>query len=104
MTTENKNAEASPLSASNGSEYRIEKVADFLKVPEDRLASCLEEFADFLQMSRDMLGITKSLADIIGVEDASKIGAYTWIDDGKKDKSIRMVPFQNTEHTNDYEK
>jgi hypothetical protein len=92
------NGAASGLDAPAGSEYRIETVEDFLKVPEDRIADCLKEFADFLAMSRDMLKITQLMSEILGAEDASKICAYTWIDDGKKEKSTRLVPNAEVSH------
>lgn len=71
-------------------EYRIETVADFLNVPEDRIEDCLKEFADFIELSRAMLQAASFMAQIMGIEDKSKIGAYTWIDDGKKEKTVRF--------------
>jgi len=55
----------------NGHEYRIRKVADFLKVPKDRRAVCLTEFLDYL----DML-------DTLDLPNDEPIG-FDWTDDGK---------------------
>lgn len=55
-------------------EYRIETVADFAKVPADRLGDCLAEFVPFLFFTRH--------AGEADPEVGLALEAFTWIDDG----------------------
>ncbi len=70
--------------------YRIEKILDFLKVPEDRLPICLEEFATFLGVARANIALTDMLAKSLTMENTTTIQAYTWIDDGKQNITINI--------------
>jgi hypothetical protein len=69
-------------------EYVIATVSDFLKVPENRQADCLAEFADFL-------GVARGIVELFGTEAAAQIGPFAWIDDGKRNRTIR-IHAQNT--------
>jgi len=70
--------------------YRIEKILDFLKVPENRLPICLEEFATFLGVARANIALTDMLAKSLNMENTTTIQAYTWIDDGKQNMTITI--------------
>ena len=63
----------------NEREYRIRKVADFLKVPKDRRAVCLTEFVDFLDTM-----------EALAIYDEPEIG-FVWRDDGKPGCSGVMI-------------
>ena len=71
-------------------EYHIATVSDFLKVPEDRQADCLAEFADFLGMARSIVEMAEIAGEVIGMDAAAQIGPFIWIDDGKKNRTIRI--------------
>ncbi len=66
-------------------EYKITKVEDFLKVPEDRLEACLAEFPTFLAAAKPAV----ELAEAMNVRDSLE-AAYVWIDDGKTDVTISV--------------
>ena len=63
--------------------YVIKDVADFLKVPADRRADCLVEFADFLTFLDKVASAVATVkwADTV-TADISK-SHFIWIDDGK---------------------
>jgi hypothetical protein len=74
-------------------QYTIQTVGDFLKVPEDRLAACLEEFKTFLEQSRAFMEMANTLADILEADKSQNaVQAYVWIDDGEKNVTIRISP------------
>jgi hypothetical protein len=62
-------ADLTGTSATDGSGivYEINSVSDFLKIPEDRVEACLEEFCDFIEMGREIENIAKVAAELIGV-------------------------------------
>ena len=64
--------------------YEINTIADFLKVPAERQADCLQEFASFLAFVR--------LAQTVGTAFNSPIenGAFVWVDDGKTNIGVRL--------------
>lgn len=64
--------------------YKIETVADFLKVPEDRLDDCLKEFAAWVVISKSMIGFSDSCG--AGLE----VIGFTWVDDGKNDITVNI--------------
>jgi hypothetical protein len=72
--------------------YRIETVSDFLKVPPERQHGCLEEFADFLDTARCVAEMLSIVGDVVGVDPQTQIGAFVWIDDGKRDRTVTIVP------------
>ena len=59
-------------------QYTIERVGDFLAVPESRLAECLEEFADCLERMHDVR--RKAGPDGAGVY----LAGFAWTDDGER--------------------
>jgi len=90
LTDEQKMELAAPPSDGSAPQYVISTVGDFLKVPEDRQADCLAEFADFLGMARGIVELSSIAGEIVGTDSATEIGPYTWIDDGKKNRTIRI--------------
>jgi len=90
LTDEQKMELAAPPSDGSAPQYVISTVGDFLKVPEDRQADCLSEFADFLSAARDIVELASIVGEIVRADAAAKIGPYTWIDDGKKNRTIRI--------------
>lgn len=63
-------------------EYRIETVSDFLKVPAERRAACLAEFTDWIELAEAMTDLTAAC----GVE--SEAFRFEWIDDGKSERTV----------------
>jgi hypothetical protein len=66
-------------------------VIDFLKVPPDRLAACLEEFRDFLEVARDFADLAKSVGQVIGADGAIDVRAFVWTDDEKRERTVTLV-------------
>lgn len=79
-----------PNAAGSASEYVIATVGDFLKVPEDRQADCLAEFADFLGVARGIVELASIAGEVVGGDASAQIGPFTWIDDGKRNRTIRI--------------
>lgn len=74
-------------------QYTIQTVGDFLKVPEDRLDACLEEFKTFLEQSRSFLTMADAMADLLGADKSQNaVQGFVWIDDGEKNVTIRISP------------
>lgn len=71
-------------------EYDIKTVQDFLKVPEDRIADCLAEFKEGLDIARPFIEIS----EMLGTDNI--FPQFTWIDDGEKNKTIH-VELEKTE-------
>lgn len=63
-------------------EYQIETVADFLKVPTDRRAKCLEEFAEWIELAEALTDFTAAC----NLE--TEPVRFDWIDDGKRKKTV----------------
>lgn len=77
---------------SEPNKYRIEHVSDFLKVPLDRQAACLEEFDDFLETMRAIQDLVAVAGQAVGIPNAGCIAdAFIWADDGKKNRTIRLL-------------
>lgn len=72
---------STPEQAAPAPRYVIATVDDFLKVPEDRIRDCLLEFADYLNIVRWATEAASGLCDV-------EAGPFTWIDDGKQDRTI----------------
>ena len=58
--------------------YEIRTVADFLKVPPERITDCLAEFALCLSIARENKGVVA-------------FGGFRWIDDGKRNVAVDVV-------------
>lgn len=71
--------------------YDIRTVADFLKVPEDRIGECLREFRIMLDMARATTSLLGNIADSMADEPGAKhkrgdvhfvmLDRFEWIDD-----------------------
>ncbi len=72
--------------------YKIREVQDFLNVPEDRLEVCLSEFAVFIGTMRDLERTVNSLAELTGEDPQMTEVTFEWIDDGKKERTIKIHP------------
>lgn len=64
--------------------YRIATVRDFLQVPSDRMAVCLQEFEVWLQADKSM----RALFDGLPIKMPK---AFVWIDDGEHHFSATVV-------------
>ena len=77
-------------------QYTIQTVGDFLKVPEDRLDACLEEFKTFLEQGRAFMAFMEMANALAGIMGADKlknaVKGFVWIDDGEKNVTIRISP------------
>ena len=71
--------------------YEIRTVGDFLDVPPDRQAACLVEFSDFLDLSREVKALCDSLSESLGVAPDSRVEAFMWVDDGRRDRAVELA-------------
>jgi hypothetical protein len=71
--------------------YQIETVADFLRVPEDRIADCLAEFADYLTMARGIIEQAEIAGEVVGVPVTAQIDPFKWVDDGRQKRRIEIM-------------
>lgn len=72
--------------------YEIRTIKDFASVPEDRLSDCLREFETYLRLVRESLGLLNEVtSEMVGREYRGwrDGGVFTWVDDGKRDITIR---------------
>ena len=74
-------------------EYKIDKITDFLEVPEDRIDDCLAEFATFLEFLRAILVFAKLGAETqgMGQDELYKLMGFTWVDNGKEGIGVRTT-------------
>lgn len=72
-------------------EYEIIHVADFLKVPEDRLDACLKEFKTFVEISRAHSELIEAVTETLGIEAKSEVQSFTWVDDDEGKVTIQHV-------------
>ena len=71
------------VTACSAPRYEIEKVQDFLKVPEDRLDACLAEFRDYLEIVRSLSELAKITGELLGAKQTdTTAGCLNWCDDG----------------------
>ena len=82
------------------SEYIIETVNDFLKVPEDKIDLCLSEFKEALNISRLMMEIAAIGYECThGEKPQSPLAMmpyFKWIDDGEKNITITIGTQKDT--------
>jgi hypothetical protein len=72
--------------------YQIAALSDFRKVPEDRLAACLTEFADWLEITRRADALLRSLApDHPADQPILADELFVWIDDGARNVDMRLT-------------
>lgn len=62
-------------------EYKIETISDFLKVPEDKRAACLDDFTEWMSMV-DNADLHVKLNSLAGVECSIGQKSFIWVDDG----------------------
>lgn len=75
--------------------YTIRTVNDFLAIPADRLAACLEDLASAIEIHRAAAGLVRAVAEGLrqGVsipDDAFTMPCFTWIDDGERNATVIM--------------
>jgi hypothetical protein len=64
-------------------EYEINSLFDFLKVPENKQAECLEDFGTWLTLCRNAGSIKADLAEEFpGISASLSTEGFVWIDDG----------------------
>jgi hypothetical protein len=78
--------------------YEIATVADFLTVPEDRWDACLKDFREFLGLASALKETADVMADLLGADkDKNKVESFTWIDDGKEERTVTIRCEENVE-------
>lgn len=78
-------------------QYRIESLNDFLRVPEDRLLACLEEFVDWLEITRRMDALVRTIApDHPADQPILTATSFVWIDDGARNMSMTLRSHDDT--------
>jgi hypothetical protein len=80
---------------STAPKYRIATVTDFLKVPSDRIADCIAEFADYLVIMREIIEKASTLSGTPISSVAFEPTVFVWTDDGEHK---RIVSTQDTGH------
>jgi len=70
--------------------YIIRNVWDFLKVPAERRAECLREFAIALDMAEATRLLLDSLLVNAGAAPSQLTDAFTWFDDDKHEATVHV--------------
>ena len=76
------------MSDHTGNTYVLRTVLDFAQVPPERRDICLEEFGVFLALNDAVTAIAESNG--VTPEDMGLLNQFTWIDDGKRDMTVRV--------------
>lgn len=63
-------------------EYTISSLADFAKVPPDRLGACLADFATWLRLLPKHAEIEAAASRMLGSTTTLVTDAFIWVDDG----------------------
>jgi hypothetical protein len=74
--------------------YTIKTVADFLKVPEDRIDECLRDFDSYLHSARRTINLVRLMAEEMGgtiPDDEIAYPMFIWIDDGEHNALIEFT-------------
>ena len=66
--------------------YLLTEFNDFLKVPPDRLETCLKEFSEAVLMA----SAAKQLALALGDTESVKFTRLEWNDDGEKNLTMKI--------------
>jgi len=80
--------------------YTIAALSDFLKVPPDRLVNCLAEFAVFIKTVDGINAGYVAAAKGGRLEMSLRPSVFKWIDDGKRDMTIKFVPTNGEKNEN----
>jgi hypothetical protein len=86
-------------------EYTIEKVSDFLKIPEDKIDICLDEFKAGLKSCHGMITLIKATGKAMDtpIPDAAILfPKMVWKDDGENNLTFKLngVPSQSSQALN----
>lgn len=72
--------------------YRISTVADFGKVPPDRIHVCLAEFEVAVELARRTKAALEAIAAEKGVAAQFPLETFEWVDDGERNATISILP------------
>jgi hypothetical protein len=84
---------------SESPKYEISSVADFLKVPENRIEECLKDFAKFVELARATQGLLDAVTEQVVLDNNLDLrdgdltwecNKFTWIDDGENKATITI--------------
>lgn len=64
-------------------EYRLQTIADFLAVPEDKLQDCFRDFSEWLSLARQAERINEINRTIFGEGVSFSMESFSWVDDGQ---------------------
>jgi len=78
------------VTACSAPRYEIEKVQDFLKVPEIELDACLAEFRDYWKSSEASVNSQKSPENCSEQQTDTTAGCFNWCDDGIRKGTIHL--------------
>ena len=92
---------SAPLDGASPKEYEIRTLTDFAKVPPERLAQCLSEFAGWVNMAREVAEAQELLRDLTGdPEGVLLMDCFHWIDDSEPGlKAINIITKETGEST-----
>lgn len=80
-------------------EYKINKLIDILKIPEDRVDDFLVELKIWIDMSRSTIELLNVCADTIGEKLPPMETGMNWVDDGLKNVSIKLQATHSKDST-----
>jgi hypothetical protein len=63
-------------------EYKIASLADFVKIPPEKLDACLIDFAAWLRLFRVEAEINSAATRMLGGAAKLSSESFTWVDDG----------------------
>lgn len=81
---------AEPTVPREAPQYRIAALTDFTKVPEARLGDCLEEFALWVDMQRQLREVVARLMPDADLDALIANETFTWIDDGLRNVDLNI--------------
>ena len=82
--------------------YPVNTLQDFLKIPPDRLDTCLDDFKRYLEMLRPLDALT-DFAKFISEDEGEPIdeeviyGPFIWIDDGMPPATNAVIDLSETD-------
>lgn len=88
-----------PFTGAHGSpaRYVVGHISELEKIPADRLDACLRELKDYVETIRSTRELVTTLAKLTGKSSAMKVGDFTWIDDGKNEKTVNVSVLENAD-------
>lgn len=72
--------------------YKVEKITDVFAIPQDRFDDFLVDLKTYRQLGEDFSSLIDAVSDINGIKTKTIPQYMVWIDDGKHDAKITLIP------------